>query len=119
LIYDGDCGFCINSAHWIVARWPEKDRPLALPWQSLSPAALAETTLTQADFHSAAWFLEGTRRERGARAVGRALTKASGGWRILGWVILVPPLSWAAALGYRVVAHYRYRLPGGTATCKV
>ena len=53
---------------------------------------------------------------RGHLAVARAL-HAAGGWRrVVGGAIAVPPLSWAAALGYRVVVRYRHRLPGTTSS---
>jgi predicted DCC family thiol-disulfide oxidoreductase YuxK len=76
------------------------------------------STLTVADFQRAAWWIDGSRREEGSRAVGRALVAAGGLWVMAGWVLLVPPVSWVAPLGYRLVARYRYRLPGGTPACK-
>jgi len=33
--------------------------------------------------------------------------------------MLVPPISWLAALAYHVISVNRYRLPGGTPACAV
>jgi predicted DCC family thiol-disulfide oxidoreductase YuxK len=118
LVYDGDCGFCTTSANWISRRWPEEDGPTAAPWQYLSPNAISEAGLSRADLKRSAWWIDGHRREEGSRAVARALIAAGGLWATVGWVLLVPPISWVAPLGYRMVARYRYRLPGGTPACK-
>lgn len=119
LVYDGDCGFCTSSANWISRRWPKESELTAVPWQRLSPGAAAETHLSRDDFTRAAWWIDGDDIEEGARAVARALIAAGGLWVVAGWVLLVPPISWIAPLGYRIVARYRYRLPGGTPACKV
>jgi predicted DCC family thiol-disulfide oxidoreductase YuxK len=42
-----------------------------------------------------------------------------GAWSVLGRVMLIPPFSWLAAGVYRLVARYRYRLPGATDACRV
>ncbi len=42
-----------------------------------------------------------------------------GPWAVAGRILLAPPVSWVAPLGYRLVARYRHRLPGGTPACKV
>jgi predicted DCC family thiol-disulfide oxidoreductase YuxK len=39
--------------------------------------------------------------------------------KVLGWLISTPPTSWAAELGYKLVAANRHRLPGGTRACKI
>jgi predicted DCC family thiol-disulfide oxidoreductase YuxK len=119
LIFDGDCGFCSTSANWISRRWPRESDVSAVPWQRLSPEAAAKTHLSQDDFKRAAWWIDGDRSDEGARAVARALIAAGGLWAIAGWTLLVPPISWLARLGYRIVARYRYRLPGGTPACRV
>ena len=35
----------------------------------------------------------------------------------MGQLLVTPPFSWAAALGYTLIARFRHRLPGGTAAC--
>ena len=83
-------------------------------------AVLTAASLTEADVRRAAWWLDGTLREEGSRAVARALVAAGGLWAVVGRVLLVPTsISWVAPVGYRVVARYRYRLPGATPACKV
>jgi len=115
LIYDGDCGFCTSSASWIRARWR---RPCAaVAWQELGGQGLADVGLTVDDVTSAAWFVHGRTKLRGARAVAAALKLAGPGWRAVGAIIDIPPLRWLAAIGYAVVARYRYLLPGSTDAC--
>ena len=118
LIYDGDCGFCTTSANWIARRWTEADSPKTVPWERLPPDFVLETDLSSDDFARSAWWIDADRCEGGSRAVARALVATGGLWAIVGWILLVPPMSWIAALGYRIVARYRYRLPGGTPACK-
>jgi predicted DCC family thiol-disulfide oxidoreductase YuxK len=119
LVYDGDCGFCTTSANWISRRWPVEGGPTAVPWQRLSPDDVAEAHLSEDDFKRAAWWIDGDNRQEGSRAVAHALIAAGGLWAIAGRILLVPPISWLASLGYRIVARYRYRLPGGTPACRV
>jgi predicted DCC family thiol-disulfide oxidoreductase YuxK len=115
LIFDGDCSFCTSSATWIEHRLPSGTR--VEPWQRLDLAALG---LTEADVTTAAyWVDEAGRTHRGHRSIGRALLAAGGAWRVVGALILVPPLSWLAALLYVIVAKNRHRLPGGTPACKL
>ena len=118
LVYDGDCGFCTTSASWIARHWPEGDGRVAVPWQRLSPDEVRETHLSQDELRRAAWWIEGEEAEEGSRAIARALIAARGRWSLAGWILIAPPVSWIAPLGYRVVARYRYRLPGATPACK-
>jgi predicted DCC family thiol-disulfide oxidoreductase YuxK len=116
LIYDGDCGFCTSVAAGISHRWrvPAETRA----WQSLGEDGLAELGLTPEAAQQAAWWVDADgRRFRGHRAVAKALLGARGWRRMAGGAILLPPVSWAAAVGYRVVVRYRHRLPGSTNAC--
>jgi predicted DCC family thiol-disulfide oxidoreductase YuxK len=118
LIFDGDCGFCTSSAAWIARHWAGPGR--TVPWQRLGRDELAQLGLTVAQVQAAAWWVDGQGRTwRGHLAVARALTAASGGWGALGRIVLVPPVRWLAAAGYRLVTRYRYRLPGGTPACRM
>lgn len=118
LVFDGDCGFCTTAATWTSRRFSHGERAQA--WQFLGDEFLEKHHLNSKDVGEAAWWVnDGGLRERGHRAVGRALV-ANGGLReIVGWLILTPPLSWLAAGVYRVAVRWRYRLPGGTPACKV
>ncbi|MHB1087415.1 MAG: thiol-disulfide oxidoreductase DCC family protein [Acidimicrobiales bacterium] len=118
LIFDGDCGFCTTSAKWITARWPQRSGARAIAWQQIGEHDLVARTLTIEDFRRSAWWIEGDLREEGSRAVARALIEVGGPLALLGRAILVPPLSWVAPFGYRLVARHRYHLPGATPACK-
>jgi predicted DCC family thiol-disulfide oxidoreductase YuxK len=115
LIFDGDCAFCTSSAQWIEHRLPDGVR--VEPWQQLD---LTAYRLTEHDVTTAAYWVDRRgRTHRGHRAIARSLIAAGGGWKVLGTALLVPPISWIAALLYRVVAKNRHRLPGGTPACKL
>jgi predicted DCC family thiol-disulfide oxidoreductase YuxK len=113
LIYDGDCGFCTATANWVDER-PGSNVDVQ-PWQSLDLDAYG---LTVDDVTSAAYWVDPSGElHRGHRAVARTLVSLGGPLAIVGRVLGVPPVSWLAALGYRLVAANRYRLPG--ATCAI
>jgi predicted DCC family thiol-disulfide oxidoreductase YuxK len=118
LVYDGDCGFCTSVAAGISRHW--RVPAAATAWQDLGEDGLADLGLARNDAQQAAWWVDPDgRRFRGYLAVAEALL-AAGGWRrMVGGILLVPPVSWAAALGYRLVVRYRYRLPGSTDACRI
>jgi predicted DCC family thiol-disulfide oxidoreductase YuxK len=51
-------------------------------------------------------------------AVRQLFFAAGGAWKILGVVMRIPVIYGATAIGYRLVANNRHKLPGGTPTCK-
>jgi len=114
LIYDGDCGFCTQCARWLEK---QLSTPLTVvPWQQIHD--LGELGLTVDDVSTAVYWVDAYgRTSRGHVAVARSLTRSKGALAVLGWAMLLPPLSWMAAVAYRVVAKNRYRLPGATAAC--
>jgi predicted DCC family thiol-disulfide oxidoreductase YuxK len=115
LIFDGDCRFCTSSATWIGHRLPDGVR--VEPWQRLDLGAYG---LTEHDVTTAAyWVDESGQKYRGHRSIAKALIAADGVWKPIGSALLIPPISWIAALVYFAVAKNRYRLPGGTPACKV
>ncbi len=115
LVYDGDCGFCTTSAHWIEARLPSS--VAVVPWQSCD---LDELGLTEADVTTAAYWVDADgRTHRGHRAIGRSLMAAGGFWGVLGRLLITPPISWLAIPGYALVARYRHKLPGATEACRL
>ena len=118
LIFDGDCGFCTQSAAWIASSWQRAARPVS--WQQLGPSRLAELGLSPQSCREAAWWVDpdGTL-YRGHRAIGKSLTAASGWKRLAGRLILNPAIGPIASAAYALVARYRYRLPGGSETCRV
>ncbi|MCM0621037.1 thiol-disulfide oxidoreductase DCC family protein [Nocardioides bruguierae] len=125
LVYDADCAFCTRCAQWLAARATCRVEP----WQSLDLAAVG---LTPEQVRTAAWWLPGgtgtdtgTDAPRGgARAVAASLracrgTALSPVYRAAGVLVDLPPVRPLAALVYRWVAANRYRLPGGTAACRL
>jgi len=112
LIFDGDCGFCKASARWIE----ERGAPVAAS-QTLE---LDEFPLTVSEVDEAAWWIdESGERHRGHLAIGHALIAAGGAWRLMGALLVNPPVSWLAEPVYALVARNRHRLPGATDACEV
>ncbi|MFC6355005.1 thiol-disulfide oxidoreductase DCC family protein [Luethyella okanaganae] len=115
LVFDGDCGFCTTAVGWLQRALPAM--PEAMPYQW---TPLDEHGLTSADAAARVWLLTPTRRYGGHLAVSALLRHQDApALRAVGWLMTVPPWSWIAALGYTLVAKYRYRLPGGTPACRV
>ena len=112
LVYDGDCGFCTATADWVQQR----SDVTVVPWQSLD---LAAEGLTVDEVTTAAYWLEGGTRARGARAAAAALKTCGPAYAVLGWLIDLPPVRPLARVGYFLVAKYRYKLPGSTDACRL
>lgn len=116
LIYDGDCAFCTRCAMWVRRRLPETASVVA--WQAIDD--LGRYGLTEADVETAAYWVDAKgEAHRGYRAIARSLIAIGRAWAVLGYVLLVPPVSWLAAVAYRVIAANRHRMPGGTAACQI
>ena len=115
VVYDGDCGFCTASARWLERRIDPSVRV------EMSQALdLGSLGLTDDEAAAAAWFVDSDgSRYRGHAAVGRSLQHMSLPYRVVGWIIQRPPVSWIAAPVYRLVATYRHRLPGATDSCRL
>jgi predicted DCC family thiol-disulfide oxidoreductase YuxK len=115
LVFDGDCAFCSRCADLARRLLPEDTA--VLPWQF---AELAKFGLTSERARTEVlWIDRNGAVSGGAPAVARALRAAGGFWALVGLLLSVPPISWAAPPVYRLVAANRYRLPGGTAACRV
>jgi predicted DCC family thiol-disulfide oxidoreductase YuxK len=113
LVYDGDCGFCTRSAG--LARRILPPDVAVVTWQATDLAALGASE--ERARREVLWAPRSGPVDGGARAVAQALRTAGGAWALLGLLLLLPPVSWVAAVVYRVVAANRMRLPGGTAAC--
>lgn len=113
LIYDGDCGFCTASVNWgarRISNWPT-----AVAFQA---ADLARYGLTAEECAAAVRYVDRHGKVHAAHlAVAMLLVEAGGRWRFLGRCLQLPLIRAMAAIGYRTVARYRYRLPGATAAC--
>jgi hypothetical protein len=82
-------------------------------------AFLDQHRLSLDDVREAAWWVDGHGlRERGHRAVGKALLAGGGLRGAIGWLALTPPMSLVAAGIYRLVVRWRHLLPGGIPACK-
>ena len=118
LVFDGDCAFCSAAVRW-AQRWC---RPAVrfVPWQELD---LEAHRLTLEAVTTAVQWLPVRTSQRpvpsGAAAVARTLLRSRWPFRPIGALLLVPPLSWAGAGVYGLVARNRYRLPGATPACAV
>lgn len=114
LVFDGDCGFCTTAAR-------TGQRRLGLehvePWQFLD---LDTLPVTEAECRQAVQWVSADGSVASAHdAVIAALRNAGGGWALLGRVVGLPGVRMCAAIVYRLVARYRYRMPGGTPACRL
>lgn len=113
LVYDGDCGFCSTCVRFVERRL--RTSATIVAWQHADLDAL---DVRQEDAERAVqWIASDGRRSAGAAAVAKLFVDSGWPWRALGWVMLTPPISWCAALVYRLVANNRHRMPGGTPAC--
>ena len=114
LIFDGDCGFCTTTAR-------AGQRRLGLehvePWQFLD---LDTLPVTEAECRQAVQWVAADGSVASAHdAAIAALRHAGGGWALLGRLVGLPGVRSVAAVVYRLVARYRYRMPGGTPACRL
>lgn len=113
LVYDGDCGFCTSAVRWIPR--------LRLRPEVVTPYQTADLTALRLTPHQCEeklqWVGADGRRGSGHAAVARMMLASGVLWRLPGALLLLPPLSWLAALVYRLVADNRGKLPGGTPAC--
>jgi predicted DCC family thiol-disulfide oxidoreductase YuxK len=116
LIYDADCGFCTQSAHWLAKRRP--DRVHIVPWQAVGD--LATLGLEERDVIARAYWQDAAGALRpGHEAIAAALMAHGGPAAAVGRVIassLVAPL---AAVCYDWVAAHRHAMPGSTDACRI
>ena len=75
LVFDGYCGFCTRAIEGI-RRLDKHGLLTIVAWQE--PGILESTGLTHEDVKSAAWFIEGSKRYRGAAAINHAISSALG-----------------------------------------
>ena len=115
LIFDGDCGFCTSTANFIRARSTASINVHA--WQMIDVTVFG---LTNEQTASRVYFFEGGKAYGGHAALAKVLL-AQRNWffKIGGAIMLAPPFSWLAHLGYLLIARYRHKLPGGTPACKL
>jgi len=115
LIFDGDCGFCTTAANFAVRH---SHFPItAVAWQLTDVTEYGLLTQQTAD---KVWLVVDGERYGGHEAVARILTLQRRPLStLLGYLMLIPPMCAVSSLGYRLVARYRHKLPGGTPACKL
>ncbi|MEV0528856.1 DUF393 domain-containing protein [Streptomyces sp. NPDC050439] len=113
LVFDGDCGFCTTSVRFVERR--VRPRCEIIPWQFADLEALG-VPQERAEYE-VLWVTPTGTVYGGSQAVAKALLSAGPGWSVLGALLTLPPLRWAAHVVYRLIANNRHRLPGGTAAC--
>ena len=116
LIYDGDCQFCRLSLDFGIKLL--KTFPPYSAFQRLNPADFG---LTLEQVQSQIWIVGSGPKPLGAHLAVSALLKMQTNpiYRILGWFIRTPPVSWVAKKLYFFIAANRHRLPGGSRQCKL
>jgi predicted DCC family thiol-disulfide oxidoreductase YuxK len=113
-VYDGDCAFCTSSARFAERRVPTD--AIIVPWQFTDLDALG---LTEAQCDEAVQWVasDGSPAAAGPRAIAALLRSSNVPWRVVGWLLDLPPVRALAWPIYRWVARNRHRMPGGTAAC--
>ncbi|MFJ5674002.1 thiol-disulfide oxidoreductase DCC family protein [Streptomyces sp. NPDC093097] len=113
LVYDGDCGFCTTCVRY--AERHLRPRCTITAWQDADLDALGVTE--QRALHEVLWITPSGVVHGGAQAVAKLLLNAGGPWSVAGAVLTLPPVRWPAHAVYRLIAHNRHRMPGGTPAC--
>jgi predicted DCC family thiol-disulfide oxidoreductase YuxK len=115
LIFDGDCAFCSSCVDWATRVLPVMPETVPYQW-----APLDELGITEQEASERIWFTERARQYGGHLAIAAVLRhQPAAAFRLLGWLLTVPPWSWLAAVGYTLVSRNRHRLPGGTPACRL
>lgn len=115
VLYDADCGFCTRAAHAMTGRIILAD-VTADPFQRHDLAA--EGLTAEACARSLHVLGDGSV-YTGAAAVARVLRAGSLPWRLVGAMMSAPGVRWLAERVYTLVARFRHRLPGSTASCEL
>ncbi len=115
VIYDGDCAFCSTAARFAQQR--------VAPSLSYSPyqfTELAKYGITIQQAQSSLKFVTDSGEVLSAHlAVSQIMRSGNKFWQLLGILVDLPMIRSLAALGYKLTAKYRHKLPGGTPTCKM
>jgi predicted DCC family thiol-disulfide oxidoreductase YuxK len=115
LIFDGDCGFCTTVANYVERK--SKTRILAHPWQTTE---LEPFKLTKEQAADRVWLVLDGKHFGGHECFCMLLRlQRNPLLTFLGWLFMTPALGWLSAIGYRLIARFRHRLPGGTPACQM
>ncbi len=108
-LYDGDCGLCTSSAHWLQRHVVSESKVEA--WQH---ADLAPLGLSPEECAEAVQWVEDGHRAVGPDAVAAYLRSSTHSWQTAGRMLTAPASKRVAWPVYRWVARHRTQLPGGT-----
>jgi predicted DCC family thiol-disulfide oxidoreductase YuxK/GNAT superfamily N-acetyltransferase len=111
LLYDGDCGFCETSAHWL-----ERHARSPAPVEAWQHADLVRLGLSAEECAEAVLWVNDGHREVGPAAVAAYLRSAPSGWRTAGRLLQAPVAQHVARPVYRWAAQHRGSLPARTTT---
>jgi len=115
LIFDGDCGFCTTVSNYIVK--DTKKPVVAEAWQLVD---VSKYGLTKEQTASRVYLIMDGKTYPANRAVAKLLANKNNLLLCaIGYLLMIPPISWLAIPGYYLVAKYRHKLPGGTPACKL
>jgi predicted DCC family thiol-disulfide oxidoreductase YuxK len=106
-IFDGDCAFCTAATSSLQRTF--RLRGDAVPASTVDLDALG---LTPEDVQRQAWFSDGRELHGGAAAIAAWMRTGGPVSALLGWSLGLPIVRAVAAIVYRLVAHYRRRIPG-------
>ena len=105
LLFDGTCGICTRTAHWVRAPDPGR-RILVLPNQT--PGLTERYGLNRDEVDRSAWLIEaGGGRWEGAAALNRIARVIGGRWAWLAAPYALPPARWVEERVYRWIADHR------------
>ncbi len=117
VFYDGVCGLCDRSVHFLLAQ----DKRQTLRFAPLQGATARQRTDLPETLRSVVFVTQpGTAQERSyfrSDAALRLLDHVGGFWRIVSWLRVIPR-AWRD-WGYDVIARRRYQWFGKFDTCRV
>ena len=115
VIYDGDCAFCSSAA-----RFAQQQVAPSLSYSPYQFTVLAKYGITTEQALSSLKFVTNSGEVLSAHlAVSQIMRNGNKFWKLLGILVDLPIIRLLAALGYKLTAKYRHKLPGGTPTCKM
>ncbi|OZM72629.1 hypothetical protein CFN78_13400 [Amycolatopsis antarctica] len=115
LLYDGDCGFCSRSVRFLEEHNLMGYR--ATPWQRVPDG---ELTVAFERLQSEVVLVRpGLPVVGGADALAASVRASDSRLRFTGRLLALPGFRAVAHAVYRQVARNRYRLPGGSAACRI
>jgi len=114
VIYDGDCAFCSSAARFAQAKVAKN-----LKYQAYQLSDLVSLNLTEAECQRALQMIIDDKKFSAEKAVIELLRYGNLFYRSLAMILSLPILRLLTRIGYRLIAKYRHRLPGGTPTCRM